>query len=84
MGAGFLAMAIIKAKYRGVKAEKTAVISPLMGSLVLGLIGVLFITAGLVLLFNIQIPWRILGGLGALAVGFLFIAAAFNLIKLAK
>ena len=84
MGVGFLAMAFIKAKYREVKAEKTAVISPLAGSLVLGLIGVLFIVAGLALLFNIQIPWRILGGLGALAIGFLFIAAAFNLIRLAK
>ncbi len=81
MGAGFLAMALIKARYREVKAEKTAVISPLAGSLVLGLIGILFITTGLALLFNVQIPWRILGGLGALALGLLFIAAAFNLVK---
>ena len=84
MGAGFLAMAFIRARYKEFKAEKTAVISPLAGSLILGLVGILFITAGLVLLFNIQIPWKILGGLGALAVGLLFIAAAFNLIKLAK
>jgi len=56
----------------------------MMGSLVLGLIGILFITAGLVLLFNIQIPWRALAGLVTLAIGFLFIIVAFNLIRLTK
>jgi len=84
MGFGFLVMAFIRAKYKEIKPEKTAIISPLAGSLILGLVGILFIAAGLALLFNIQIPWRILGGLGALAIGFLFIVAAFNLIKLVK
>ena len=84
MGIGFLAMALIKTKYKEIKPEKTAIISPMMGSLVLGLVGILFITAGLVLLFNIQIPWRVLAGLVTLAIGFLFIIVAFNLIRLTK
>jgi len=84
MGVGFLVMAFVRARYKEFKPEKTAVISPLMGSIVLGLVGVLFILGGLALLFNIQLPWKVLGGLGAIAVGLLFIVAAFNLVKVAK
>ena len=56
----------------------------MMGSLVLGLVGILFITVGLVFLFNIQIPWRALVGLVTLAIELLFIIVAFNLIRLTK
>lgn len=81
MGLGFLAMALMRTRYREIKPERTDVVGPLVGSAILGLVGALFVAAGLVLLFNVRIPWKVLGGLGALAVGLFFLAVAFRLLS---
>jgi len=85
MGLGFIAMALIKAW--GVKVgaseevSKKVTIGPLGGALVLGVLGAVFICAGLILLFNIRIPWKMVGGLAALVIGLLFLAKALGLVR---
>jgi len=82
MGLGFLAMAYIRAKYREIRAEKSVTLGKWRGSMLLVLIGLAFILGGLSLLFGIRIPFRYMGGLISVAIGLLFLAAAFKLFRL--
>jgi len=82
MGLGFLAMAYIRAKYREIRAEKSVTLGKWRGSMLLVLIGLAFILGGLSLLLGIKIPFRYMGGLISVAIGLLFLAAAFKLFRL--
>ncbi len=84
MGLGFLAMAVLKGRYAEVRAERTAVIGPRAGSALLAAIGIAFIAGGVGLMLGISIPWEIMGGILAIAVGLAFLAAAFRLVRLVE
>ncbi len=83
MGAGFLAMAVMRARRVKLEAEERVLVGRRSGSALLALIGIAFVAGGISLLLGIPIPWRILGGIVATAVGLAFLAAAFRLVGLA-
>ncbi|HDI86540.1 MAG TPA: hypothetical protein ENF83_03955 [Candidatus Korarchaeota archaeon] len=84
MGLGFLAMAVLRSRYAEVRAEETAVIGRREGSVLLAVIGLVFIGGGLSMLLGLKIPWEVLGGLLAVAVGLAFLSAAFKLVRLER
>jgi len=86
MGVGFLAMAFIKLKYGETEVKKEAVseIGNFMGTLIISMVGVMFILAGIVLLLGIEIPWRTVGGIVALAMGIVFLLAAYKIRRLSS
>ena len=83
MGLGFLAMAYLK--MRGVVAEAGAGepvrVSPVAGAAALALVGGLFVVAGVALLLGLSLPWHIVGGLVAIALGVFFLVLAFRVVK---
>ncbi|HDH06740.1 MAG TPA: hypothetical protein ENF87_00035 [Thermoproteales archaeon] len=81
MGLGFIVMAYVKAKGIRVKAGKSVAIGSFTGSIIMSLIGLLFIVIGVSSLLGINIPWRIIGSLFMIALGLFFIALALGIFK---
>jgi len=80
MGLGFLAMAFLK--YRGVKivSEKTISLKGFIGSIILASIGLLFILAGVTLLFNLEFLIKYFAGIILIAIGLIFISLGFKIL----
>ena len=81
MGLGFLAMAYLRAKNIRVESEKTITLKSYTGAAILALIGLAFISFGTALLLNLSFLYRYVGGLVSIAIGLVFLAAAFQIIK---
>lgn len=81
MGTGFLVMAYLRSRPIKVEAEKTIHVRGYWGAAILALAGIAFIAAGIGLLLNKAFIIRFTSGLVAIAIGLLFLAAAFNLVK---
>lgn len=82
LGAGFIAMALVKARGIVVRSETTLRIGKFSGSIILILIGLGFLFGGVSLLLGIKVPWRLIGGVIMLAIGLIFLAKAFELFTL--
>ncbi|RDD52793.1 MAG: hypothetical protein BA066_07770 [Candidatus Korarchaeota archaeon NZ13-K] len=81
MGLGFMAMAYIRAKYKELRPEESLIVGRRPGSVLLALIGLLFIIGGIGLLLGVEISMRYVGGLMLVALGLIFLAAAFRLLR---
>lgn len=80
MGIGFLLMALLR--YYGVKVrpEKSITLKSTIGSLMLGIVGILFVIGGISLFLNIRFLMRYISGLFVIALGIIFLILAFRIL----
>jgi len=80
MGLGFLAMALLRYYGVEVKAEKSISLKGALGSIILACIGLMFIFGGVALFFNLEYLMKYAAGVIAIAIGLVFLAAAFKIL----
>jgi len=83
MGIGFLAMALMRVYRIRIESEKSISLKSIWGSIILSLIGILFIVSGVVMLmgYRFEIVMKYVGGFVAIAIGLVFVALALNIIS---
>ncbi|RLE80389.1 MAG: hypothetical protein DRJ52_06475 [Thermoprotei archaeon] len=81
MGLGFLAMAILRYHRIKIESEKCVSIRGAFGSIILACIGIMFILGGVSLLLNLEYLMKYVAGIIAIAIGLVFLAAAFKIIS---
>ena len=76
MGLGFVAGTIIHMEPRSVVIK----VPPMTVGVVMGILGLIFILSGLALLFGLEIPWRIIGGLAITAIGITILISGLKVV----
>lgn len=88
IGVGFIIMALTRAHRLKFKVERTvdtgkyegsAVLALTAGSIILALIGIIFICLGMSLALDIELPVKLIGRLVSTALGLIFIALALKI-----
>jgi len=80
MGLGFLAIAFLRYYRIEVKAEESISIRGIFGSIILVCIGLMFISGGFALLFNLKYLMRYVAGIVVVAIGLVFLAMALKIL----